>query len=130
MQEYDHFCSAFSNMKQLYKYAEPYSDIVILTGMVGLYKLCFEQSWKMMKKVLSMHGYEASAAGSPKMILKTAYQTGMIKDEELWLRALQERNNVARSYNKSIALAIVSQAKESFYTMFCDLKNEIDANWL
>lgn len=105
-------------------------DTVILTGLVGLYEICFEQSWKMIKEILSMHGYEASATGSPKIILKTAYQAGMIKDEELWLRALQERNNVAHSYNEDIALEIVSQAKESFYAMFCNLKNEIDANWL
>lgn len=70
MKEYNYFCSAFSNMKQLYKYNEPYSDIVVLTGLVGLYKICFEQSWKMMKEILSMHGYEASATGSPKIILK------------------------------------------------------------
>lgn len=130
MKKYDNFCSALSNMRQIYKYTEPYDDTVILTGLVGLYEICFEQSWKMMKEILSMHGYEASATGSPKIILKTAYQAGMIKDEELWLRALQERNNVAHSYNEDIALEIVSQAKESFYAMFCNLKNEIDANWL
>ena len=130
MKKYDNFCSTLSNMKQIYKYTEPYDDTVILTGLVGLYEICFEQSWKMMKEILSMHGYEAGATGSPKMILKTAYQAGMIKDEEVWLRALQECNNVAHSYNEDIALEIVSQTKESFYTMFCDLKNEIDANWL
>ena len=54
----------------------------------------------------------------------------MIKDEELWLRALQERNNVAYSYNERIALGIVMRAKESFYDMFCELKKEIDKNWL
>ena len=122
MKKYDNFCSALSNMRQIYKYTEPYDDTVILTGLVGLYEICFEQSWKMI--------YEGSATGSPKIILKTAYQAGMIKDEELWLRALQERNNVAHSYNEDIALEIVSQAKESFYAMFCNLKNEIDANWL
>ena len=130
MKKYDNFCSALSNMRQIYKYTEPYDDTVILTGLVGLYEICFEQSWKMMKEILSMHGYEASATGSPKIILKTAYQAGMIKDEELWLRALQERNNVAHSYNEDIAMEIVSKAKESFYAMFCNLKNEIDANWL
>ena len=30
------------------------------------------------------------ATGSPKIILKTAYKAGMIKDEELWLRALKK----------------------------------------
>ena len=128
MKKYENFCAALSNMKDIYNYKEPY-DNVILTGLVGLYELCFEQSWKMMKDVLESHGYEEGAAGSPKMILKTAYKAGMIKDEALWLRALQERNNVAHSYNQNIALEIVKQAKEKFYDMFCELKREIEHNW-
>lgn len=129
MKKYDNFCSSLANMKEIYNYEEPY-DNVILTGLVGLYEICFEQAWKMMKEILENHGYEESATGSPKLILKTAYKAGMIKDESLWLKALQERNNVTHSYNQKIALGIVSQAKESFYHMFCELKNEIESNWL
>ena len=129
MKKYENFCSALCNMKEIYKYDPPY-DTVILTGLVGLFEVCFEQSWKMMKEILELHGYEEGATGSPKIILKTAYKAGMIKDEEIWIRALQERNNVTHSYNKRIALGIVMRAKESFYDMFCQLKNEIDKNWL
>lgn len=129
MKKYENFCASLLNMEEIYRYEEPYNT-VILTGMVGLYEICFEQSWKMMKGILGLHGYEESATGSPKIILKTAFKAGMIKDEGLWLRALQERNNVAHSYNQKIALEIVSQAKESFYEMFCELKSEIENNWL
>lgn len=129
MKKYENFCSALSNMKEIYKY-DPPDDTVILTGLVGLFEVCFEQSWKMMKEILESHGYEEGATASPKIILKTAYKAGMIKDEELWLRALQERNNVTHSYNERIVLGIVSRAKESFYDMFCELKKEIDKNWL
>ena len=129
MKKYENFCSALCNMKEIYKYDPPY-DTVILTGLVGLFEVCFEQSWKMMKEIMESHGYEEGATGFPKIILKTAYKAGMIKDEELWLRALQERNNVAHSYNERIALGIVMRAKESFYDMFCELKKEIDKNWL
>lgn len=120
-EKYENFCSALSNMQEIYKYDPPY-DTVILTGLVGLFEVCFEQSWKMMKEILESHGYEDGATGSPKIILKTAYKAGMIKDEELWLRALQERNNVTHSYNERIALGIVMRAKESFYDMFRELK--------
>ena len=116
-------------MEDIYKYDEPY-DNVVLTGLVGLYEICFEQSWKMMKEILEEHGYEEGATGSPKIILKTAYKAGMIKDEELWLRALQARNNVSHSYNKNIALGIVSRAKSEFYDMFAALKDEVEQNWL
>ena len=54
----------------------------------------------------------------------------MIKDEELWLRALQARNNVTYSYNRKIASGIIADAKEEFYQMFCELKTEIEQNWL
>ena len=129
MKKYENFCSSLGNMKDIYNYKEPY-DNVVLTGLVGLYEITFEQSWKMMKEILQNHGYEEGAIGSPKIILKTAYKAGMIKDEELWLRALQARNNVTHSYNQKIALSIVSEAKTEFYKMFVDLKEEVESVWL
>lgn len=129
MKKYENFCASLKNMKEIYDYEEPYSTVV-LTGLVGLYEICFEQSWKMMKEILEAHGYEEGATGSPKIILRTAYKAGMIKDEENWLRALQERNNVTHSYNRKIALEIVHQAKSTFYNLFVQLKEEIDKNWL
>ena len=129
MKKYQNFCSSLGNMKDIYNYKEPY-DNVVLTGLVGLYEITFEQSWKMMKEILQNHGYEEGATGSPKIILKTAYKAGMIKDEELWLRALQARNNVTHSYNQKIALGIVSEAKNEFYKMFVDLKEEVESVWL
>ena len=129
MKKYEDFCSSLGNMKDIYNYEEPY-DNVVLTGLVGLYEITFEQSWKMMKEILQNHGYEEGATGSPKIILKTAYKAGMIKDEELWLRALQARNNVTHSYNQKIALGIVSEAKNEFYKMFVELKEEVENGWL
>lgn len=129
MKKYENFCASLKNMKDIFEYEEPYNTVV-LTGLVGLYEICFEQSWKMMKEILEIHGYEEGATGSPKIILRTAYKAGMIKDEEKWLRALQERNNVTHSYNEKIALGIVRQAKAIFYDLFVQLKLEIDANWL
>lgn len=128
MKKYENFCASLDNLREIYNYEEPF-ETVVLTGMVGLYELCFEQSWKMMKEMLEAHGYEESATGSPKMILKTAYKAGMIKDEALWLRALKERNNVAHSYNRKIAIEIVAQAKEDFFDMFLELQSEIEKNW-
>lgn len=129
MKKYENFCASLKNMKEIYDYDEPYNTVV-LTGLVGLYEICFEQSWKMMKEILEIHGYEEGATGSPKIILRTAYRAGMIKNEDAWLRALQERNNVTHSYNEEIALEIVRQAKAIFYDLFVQLKDEIDKNWL
>lgn len=129
MKKYDNFCSALNNLKDIYNYHEPYDNVVI-TGLVGLYEICFEQAWKLMKDILENHGYEGAATGSPKLIIKTAYQASMILDEENWLAALQARNNVTHSYNRAVALDIVKQTKEQFYELFCNLKKQIDKNWI
>ena len=54
MRKYENFCNALSNMEDIYNYEEPYDNVVI-TGLVGLYEICFEQSWKMMKEIYADH---------------------------------------------------------------------------
>ena len=44
MKRYDNFKSVLKNLKAIYLYHEPYG-IVEVTGMVGLYRICFEQAW-------------------------------------------------------------------------------------
>ncbi len=129
MKKYENYCKAFENLKDIYDYNEPYNNVE-LTGLVGLYEICFEQSWKMMKELLENAGYSESATGSPRTILKTAFKSGMIKEEQKWLDALQTRNNVAHAYNKDVALDIIDQTKSTFYDLFKRLKIEIEENWL
>lgn len=54
----------------------------------------------------------------------------MIVDEDIWLATLQARNNVAHSYNKTIALDIIAQTKEQFCGIFHALKENIEKNWI
>lgn len=129
MKKYENFCNAFHNLKDIYDYNEPYTNVEMF-GLVALYKICFEQAWKAMKEILEQQGFAEEKTGSPKIVLKTAFAARMIEDEELWLAALNARNNVAHSYNKEIALDIIHQTKDQFYKMFEELKKEVDEKWL
>lgn len=129
MKKYDNFCKSLENLQEIYDFEEPYGNVV-LTGLVGLYEICFEQSWKAMKEALYVSGIETAATGSPKAIIKEAYSNGMIQDEQLWLDALADRNNVAHAYNHVIAKDIVENAKEKYVAMFRKLKSCMEADWL
>ena len=129
MKKYENFKAALNNLKDIYNYEEPYGNVEI-AGMVGLYKICFEQSWKAMKEILENQGYAEGATGSPRTILKTAYKAGMIDDEKVWLDALVSRNNVAHAYNESIAKDIINQTKNRYYDMFVELSRTIEQGWL
>ena len=128
MKKVENFCRALKNLEEINSYFEPYSTVE-LTGMVALYEICFEQAWKAIKEVLTEAGYAESHTGSPKQILKTAYSAGLLKDEAMWLAALQARNNAAHAYNEAIALDIVARAKTQFLPMFRELKAQIEASW-
>ena len=129
MKKFENFKNCLKNLKEIYDYEEPYGNVE-LTGLVGLFEVCFEQSWKAMKEILENSGYSEGKTGSPKQILKTAFQANMIEDEELWLDALVSRNNVAHAYNKEIAIGIVRRTKQDYYTLFLNLEKEIEENWL
>lgn len=129
MKKFDNFVNALNNLKDIYDYNEPYGNVE-LTGLVGLFEVCFEQSWKAMKEILEDSGFDESKTGSPRQILKTAYQARMIQNEEEWLNALVSRNNVSHSYNKEIALDIVNKTKNSYYYLFEELKSELENNWI
>ena len=129
MKKYENFCRSLANLQEIDQYEPPYSN-VIMTGLVGLFEICFEQSWKTMKEILEQHGFDQSKTGSPRKILKTAYSAGMIQDEEGWITALNARNNVTHAYNESIAADIIKKTRITFLPLFKELKEELAENWL
>lgn len=129
MKKYENFCRSYQNLAEAIVMEPPYNTVT-LTGLVGLFEIAFEQSWKMMKEILEYHGYSGSSTGSPRTILKTAYQAGMIHDEAVWLSALAARNNVTHSYNKEIAMSIIMESKQYYVKMFADLKETVEKDWL
>lgn len=129
MKKLENFENALKNLREMNDYQEPY-DSVVLTGLVGLYEICFEQSWKAMKEILEYQGFAEEKTGSPRIVLKTAYAAGMIQNEALWMEALAARNNVAHSYNRAVAMDIISNTKEKFLTIFEELERELKERWV
>ena len=41
-----------------------------------------------------------------------------------------DERNIGDTYNRKIAMGIITLAKQEFYKMFCELKEEIDRNWI
>lgn len=128
MKKYDNFCKALANLKVGSQLSEPYT-VVEQTGIVGLFEICFEQAWKLMKELLEEHGRFEERIGSPKAIIKIAYQCGMINDCEGWLELLESRNIFAHIYSDEQALYVIRKLKTDYIALFETLKNEIDSRW-
>lgn len=129
MKKFDNFVRALANLKLSKNYTAPY-DVVTETGLVNLFSICFEQSWKAMKEILESHGYSESKTGSPKMIIKLAYSAGMLQDESGWLELLDRRNEIAHSYNEEVAVTIIEKTKEKYLILFEELEEELRKSWI
>lgn len=129
MKKYDNFCKALSNLKEGAKLEEPYT-IVEQTGICGLFEICFEQSWKLIKEVLEDHGRFEEKIGSPKAIIKIAFQCDMISDCESWLELLNSRNILAHTYSDEDALEVIRKLKTEYIELFEKLKKELDDKWM
>ena len=129
MKNLENFNKALTNLHEGLKLDEPYS-IVEKAGIVGLFEICFEQSWKLMKTVLEEHGRYDQKISSPRSIIKIAYQCGMVNDCEGWLNLLEVRNILAHTYSDEQSIEVIRQLKADYITLFDTLKNEIEDRWM
>ncbi|MDD6085784.1 MAG: HI0074 family nucleotidyltransferase substrate-binding subunit [Oscillospiraceae bacterium] len=129
MKKFENFCKALNNLSEGAALNEPYT-IVEQTGIIGLFEICFEQAWKLMKQVLEEHGRFEEKIGSPRAIIKVAYQCGMINDCEAWLELLEARNILAHTYSDEQALNVIRKLKSDYIILFETLKKELDERWL
>ena len=81
-------------------------------GLIQFYEMSFELAWKLMKDYLEEEGFTVK---SPRQAIKQAFQSGLLKDGQVWIDALGDRNLTAHTYNESIALKVTAQIRTHYY---------------
>lgn len=97
----------------------------IISGIIDKFSIQFELGWKLLKQLLAYEGSAASAAGSPRGIIKEAYAVYPFFDGELWLAMLRDRNSMAYIYDGEAAKALVKRILEEYIPQFVRLENEL-----
>ncbi|MDD4754079.1 MAG: nucleotidyltransferase substrate binding protein [Desulfitobacteriaceae bacterium] len=95
----------FINFEKSYKLLDKYIDQPLDTeieraGIIQLFEIAFELSWKLMKDYLEDIGYSMK---SPRETIKQAYQTGLIDEGHIWIDALTDRNLTVHTYDEKLA---------------------------
>ena len=129
MRKYEQFSRALANLAEGAKLEPPYTPVE-QTGIIGLFEICYELSWKLMKELLEIHGRIPDRTASPRAILKLAYQHNMISNEQGWIGILDMRNELIHTYSDDDSLEAIAKIKQEFLPLFGELKREIDERWL
>ena len=74
---------------------------------------------------MTEEGWSEAVSGSPRQIIKTAFQARLITDEKGWLSAMQAGNTDAHTYNEEIAMTLIADTKEIFIPLFDQLAEKL-----
>lgn len=119
----NNFNNALSRLKEgIAKYSE--ADDLLRDGVIQRFEFTFELAWKTLKAVFEDEGL--IGLNSPKTVLREAFAAELIKDDELWLAMLNDRNSTAHIYNEQLAIEICHNIQEKYVIALVDLFGKIE----
>lgn len=94
-------------------------------GVIQRFEFTFELAWKTLKAVFEDEGL--TGLNSPKTVLREAFSAELIKDDELWLALLNDRNSTAHIYNEKIAIEICDNIQKKYVMALDNLLEKINS---
>lgn len=72
MRKYDNYAAQLAVLQRAD--AEDLSNDFVISGVINKFALQFELAWKLLKETLAYEGNAVAASGSPREVLKAAFQ--------------------------------------------------------
>lgn len=120
----DNFEKAYERLKEGIAKYDPLNDLT-RDGLIQRFEFTFELAWKTLKEVFEDEG--VSGLNSPKRVLREAFVAEVIKNEELWLSMLADRNSTAHIYSEYVALRICSDIQGKYVLALGELLERVKA---
>ena len=98
---------------------EEITDVVI-DGVLHRFEFTFELAWKTMKDKLEIMG-KKEKTGSPREVLKNAFQYKLIEDGEKWIEMMLARNTLSHLYDENESREIYEKVKNEYIILFLEL---------
>lgn len=124
-QKFQNYVSALERLKEGINKFDGKNDL-LRDGIIQRFEFTFELAWKALKTIFEDEGL--LGINSPKMVLKEAYLAELIKDEELWLSMLNDRNSTSHIYSANMSIEICNNIISNYIKPFEDLKEQIRKN--
>lgn len=98
-----------------------------VAGVIHIFKFTFEVTWKLLRELLVFKGSAAST--SPRETFKSAYAAGLLKNEQIWLSMIKNRNLTSHTYDEKIATTVLNAIKKHYKDAFFDLNELVNKKY-
>lgn len=88
-------------------------------GMIKAFEYTYELAWKMIKDYYEEQG-EVNIQGS-RDALRLAFQRGIIKDGDNWMKMIKSRIATVHTYNEEVARQIIEDIRNLYFQLFIEL---------
>ena len=123
MKKFDNYVSNLEILQRAEH--EDLENEFIISGIIYKFFVQFEFSWKVLKELLQYEGKRAAASGSPREILKAAYELYDFIDEDIWLEMLKSRNDMTHIYDGEAAKRLVNSILHRYIPEYIKLRDRI-----
>ncbi len=108
-------------------YNKDKSVVLSHLALVQAYEICYELAWKVLKDYLFLNGISAQL---PREVIKEAFSANVIKDGQVWIDMLQDRNSTSHEYNMdkvNLIIERIATAYNNELAKFNDWVSDINA---
>ena len=117
------FCKSLRALSEA-KYRD-LSDSFVLSGTGAKFSITFDLSWKVMKDILvQYYAITDFVAGSPREVLREAYQANLINDDT-WMEMLKIRTALTHDYDCEILKESCNRIVEKYIDLFCEFEKQV-----
>ena len=100
----------------------------VMSGILSQFSIQFELGWKVLKRLSEYEGM-SKGIGSPRGIIKAAYQYLVFMNEDLWLSMLKDRNDTAHLYDGAAAQALADRIITRYIPEFQRMRAAIEERY-
>lgn len=102
------------------------NDSFVLSGTSAKFSITFDLAWKTMKDILiEYYAITDFVAGSPREVLRKAFQAGMITGDK-WMRMLEVRNRLIHDYDGEIIKDYCQVIVKDYIDCFLEFQDWVD----
>ena len=117
-ERYEDYVKALNKLKEAF--LENPTELII-DGTLQRYEFTFELAWKTLKDYLEYNGYIDSLS-SPRAIIQLAFQAKIIKNGDIWIQMMLDRNLLSHLYDEEKSREIYNNIKNKYLEQFELLK--------
>lgn len=109
---------ALSRLHQIIK-RDPLLDDIVVDAGIQRFEFTYELGWRLLKSILEYNGILEET--SPRPTIKAAFREGLIVDGMSWLNMLEDRSQVAHTYDEQTAQDIFDHIRNDYIQLFDQL---------